>query len=236
MRPINIKQYRDQTRRHYNHVSKCSDHHNDVKVINTGNGSCNCPDYNDQISEILGDITEINTNIQSINTKIEDIEIRLAKLEAASTQEETVALSVALPHAVIPSTDTDSTVTTAIRNRGDVTPNTTAFDSLLADVENMSEGDLDEYYLNNIDPILKKTYKDDNNLLNPIPVSAINDVKIPDPDIVTKDSITWAELTDGKYVENKRAYIMQFILANRSNQTRALYLSNALMNGFTLPL
>ena len=113
-------------------------------------------------------------------------------------------------------------------------PNTVAFDSLLADVEEWDGADMEAFYSEFISPVIAQN---DHNLLAPIPVSALcNCTRIPS---YTKgdeqeQSIKWDDLSGDD--ESKRAYIMQFILANRSNSTRAMYLTNKLIGAFALPL
>ena len=207
MRSINNKQFRDQMRAHYNHVSKCDDHHTQPK--NTGQSepdNCSCPDYSEQMNRIEVNITEINNRL----TIIENI------LNNLTTQgintEETVTLSTFTP--------------TAGTVRSIDSPNTVAFDSLLAEVEEWDSSDMENFYSNYISPVIARN---DYNLLAPIPVSALcSCTRVPE----VNNNALWENLED----ENKRAYIMQFILANRSNSTRAMYLTNQLIGAFALPL
>ncbi len=85
---------------------------------------------------------------------------------------------------------------------------------------------MNKFYSDFISPVIAQN---DFNLLSPIPVSDLcNCTKIP----MGNDSAFWDDVND----ENKRAYITQFILANRSNSTRAMYLTNQLIGAFALPL
>lgn len=214
MRSINSKQYRDQLRTHYTHVSKCSDHHKSLTNTSQSEpGNCSCPDYSARINNIETNITQINNNLTLIENRLTEIENRLNNLPSQGTgTEETITLSVQTP--------------TAIISRSAESPNTVAFDSLLAEVEDMDTGKLDEFYEQYISPVIAQN---DYDLLKPIPVSALcNCARIP----MNNDSAKWSNLED----ENKRAYIMQFILANRSNSTRAMYFTNQLIGAFALPL
>ena len=211
MRSINNKQYRDQMRAHYNHVSKCDDHHK--QSTNNGqseSGNCPCPDYSAKI-------TEIESNIERINSRLTVIESILNNItnQPSQSTEEMVTLSVQTP--------------AAMTTRSTGSPNTVAFDSLLAEVEDMDTEKLDEFYNQHISAVIAQN---DYNLLKPIPVSALcSCTRIP-PSTEEQEILTWDDLKD----ENKRAYIMQFILANRSNSTRAIYLTNQLIGAFALPL
>lgn len=210
---INAKQIKDQVRKHYKHISKCDDHCNQTNtIIQSEPGDCSCPDYSEQIIKIKGDITKIENRL----TAIENI---LNNLPSQSTgTEETVLLSLSPP--------------TAGPIRSTASPNTVAFDSLLAKVEDMKSEEMNEFYEQFISPVIAQNGY---NLLSPIPVSALcSCTRIPS--VETLDGITWEDLNDNAYIENKRSYIMQFILANRSNSTRALYLTNQLIGAFTLPL
>ena len=199
MRSINNKQFRDQMRAHYNHVSKCVDHHKPSTIDQSEPGNCPCPDYSAEITEIKERLRIIETALKNLPTQ-------------STGAGETVTLSIETPSATI--------------SRSIASPNTVAFDSLLAEVEDMKSSELDEFYNQHISPVVEQNGYD---LLKPIPVSALCDcTRIP----TDNDSALWENLKD----ENKRAYIMQFILANRSNSTRAMYLTNQLIGAFALPL
>ncbi len=214
MRSINSKQFRDQMRTHYNHVSKCDDHHRPQDIQNYG---CFCSDYSVFIQNIDNRLLNIENNISNINNYLRLI---MNKLEndyttSGTDTEEQVMLSLSLPQGGTRS----------------ISPNTVAFDSLLADVDKWNRNELDIFYRDYISPVVSKN---DGNLLSPISVSDLcSCTKIP---VGNRDSITWAELDDDNFMETKRAYIMQFILANRSNATRAMYLTNKLIGAFALPL
>ena len=199
MRSINNKLFRDQMRAHYNHVSKCVDHHKPSTIDQSEPGNCPCPDYSAKISEIEERLAYIEEVLKNLPTQ-------------STGTGETVTLSIETPSATI--------------SRNMASPNTVAFDSLLAEVEDMTVKDMNAFYENYISPIIAQNGYD---LLAPIPVSALCDcTRIP----TDNDSVLWENLQD----ENKRAYIMQFILANRSNSTRAMYLTNQLIGAFALPL
>ena len=232
MRSINTKQYRDQMRTHYNHVSKCDDHHKQSKNIAQSEPcNCTCQDYSVQLDNIENRITAIETNIQTINNNITIILERLNNNPPSQVvgTEETVQLSINPPAA----RSIVGTETRDAESMNNITPNTVAFDSLLADVEDMNIKDMDEFYNNYISPVIAQN---NYNLLAPIPVADLcSCTKIPLPTDV-QETLTWGELEGNKFIENKRAYIMQFILANRSNSTRAMYLTNQLIGAFALPL
>ena len=224
MYKINVKQIKDQVRKHYNHVSKCDDHHNQSNNVQSAPGNCSCPDCAERINNIEtriltieGDIAEINRRLTKIEGDITDIKNNNQPSQGTG-MEETVTLSLSPP--------------TAGTVRSTVSPNTVAFDSLLAEVEDMNADKMDEFYENFISPVIAQNGHD---LLKPIPVSDLcGCTKIPSME--TPDAITWDQLDGEDYIENKRAYIMQFILANRSNSTRAMYLTNQLIGAFALPL
>jgi hypothetical protein len=219
---INVKQIKDQVRKHYKHISKCDDdHHCSIQPENTSTGSdCNCADYSSLIQDITSRLTTIENDITNINNYLSQI---MEKLDNSSTPEgvsnESVTLSLNLP------SGGDSGVRSA-----NVSHNTVAFDSLLADVDTWDVDKLDEFYNEYISPVIEQNGY---NLLAPIPVSELcSCTRVPIPSV---DSVRWDDLSEDEYIENKRSYIMQFILANRSNQTRALYLTNKLIGAFALP-
>lgn len=119
------------------------------------------------------------------------------------------------------------------RDGSSVIPNTVAFDSLLAGIDSMDADQLNGFYEEYISAVVSIN---DYDLLRPIPVTAL-------PRCTTAGlqsdvtSATWASLGDEPTgIAQKRAYVEQFILANRSNQTRAAYLTNHLVGSFTLPI
>ena len=132
---------------------------------------------------------------------------------------ETVTLSITPPTAGAP---------VPARSGNNDCSNTVAFDALLADVAEYEEKDLNDFYNEYISPVVAVK---DYNLLAPIPATAFKDcTRIPSENKAMK----WVDIKGN--TEKKRAYIMQFILANRSNQTRAVYLTNQLTGSLTLPI
>ena len=208
---INAKQIKDQVRKHYKHISKCDDHCNQTNtIIQSEPGNCSCPDYSERITEIENRLTEIERILENFSEP---------PPSQSTGTEETVLLSLSPP--------------TAGPIRSTASPNTVAFDSLLAKVEDMKSDEMNEFYEQFISPVIAQNGY---NLLSPIPVSALcSCTRIPSVE-TPGGRITWEDLNNDAYIENKRSYIMQFILANRSNSTRALYLTNQLIGAFTLPL
>lgn len=233
---INSKQYKSQLRAHHNIVSQYSDYNKQSK--NNGqseSGNCICTDYSDRLNIMEINIKNIKIGITDITTRLTSIEENIKEILNSigndpppshnAIKEETVEISLALP--------------TASSVRSMEVPNTIAFDSLLADVEEWNDTDLDKFYNDYIAPVVAQNK---GNLLAPIPVSALcSCTRIPtstkedeSPGEGQEQFITWDNLEGDN--ERKRAYIMQFILANRSNSTRALYLTNQLIGAFALPL
>ncbi len=56
---INVKQIKDQVRKHYNHVSKCDDHRSQSNNAQSEPGNCSCPDYTELIKNIETRVTTI---------------------------------------------------------------------------------------------------------------------------------------------------------------------------------
>ena len=237
---INNKQYYHQLRAHHNCLSKYDDYLKQSRSIvqsESDNGSYK--DYSEKINEINNYLTAINTRLSDIDENITEINNYISQIlkyiqdnkpSQGTTTEETVKLSILPPTArSISSTelqDTEPMNTDALP-----TPNTVAFDSLLADVEDMTIEDMDEFYNKYISPVIAQNGY---NLLAPIPVSDLcSCTRIPENE---QDKLTWDSLEGDDFTESKRAYIMQFILANRSNSTRAMYLTNKLIGSFALPL
>lgn len=226
MMTINNTLIGNQMRMQYNYISKCDDQYKQLtNIIQTGTGNCTCPDYSEWVNKIESEIANINKRLMDIEGNISSIKDQIAYIlnngsndpppSQNTGTEETVTLSIQTP-------------TSVIDNNAESSPNTVAFDSLLADVEVWETSKMDAFYNDYIAPVIAQNGY---NLLAPIPVSALcSCTRIPSAD--KQNSVLWKELGE----ENKRAYIMQFILANRSNSTRALYLTNQLIGAFALPL
>lgn len=231
MKTINNKQYKTQLCTHHKLVSRCDDYHKYSKnAFQIGAGNCSCSDYFDRLYSMETSIENIKNNITDITTRLSTIENDIREIlnsisndpppSQNTAREETVTLSLAPP--------------TASSVRSTESPNTVAFDSLLAEVEGWDSTELDKFYSDYIAPVIAQN---DGNLLAPIPVSALcSCTRIPSSTKYDEQeqSIKWDDLSGDD--ERKRAYIMQFILANRSNSTRAMYLTNQLIGSFALPL
>ena len=102
--------------------------------------------------------------------------------------------------------------------------NGTAYKSLAEEVVSYNEDALNTFFTNNIKPIIE-----DNGLSTPIPVasiiSALNSDNMTTETRSTETKERWTDLD----MEEKRAYILQFILADPSNQLRASYLNHEML-------
>lgn len=158
---------------------------------------------------------------EMISARVAHLENLISQLHQLAVENVTISLA--------PPTGGTNIATTAAGI--DDYSNTVAFDTLLADVAEYTHDDLDGFYNDYISPVVAIN---DYNLLSPIPVTAFNRCeKLPSSGKAT----TWDDIAeDSAGDEMKRAYIMQFILANRSNQTRAIYLTNQLTGSLTLPI
>ncbi len=219
MRAVNNTMRHHQMKKHFNHISGCSDHEYQPDLKNIieritnlekggGSGSCDC---GEQLSEMVSNITVINTNISKIHTNIEHIYDLLNGI-AITPRSATVKISP------LSATGLDSLETT--------------YAKLLSNIETADEEALDDYYKAVISPIVGS-----NSLTAPIDLAAIESATLCsslydiDNDGET-DAITWSDLTDNP--EDKRTYIKQFILASPSNQTRAAYVTNEMLKSFAV--
>jgi hypothetical protein len=103
--------------------------------------------------------------------------------------------------------------------------NGTAYTALLASVSTPQGAE--EYYSAVISPIIANN---DGDLTAPISRSELNAAVCSSLFTEQSEPVTWKELTS----DAKMAYVMQFILANESNQTRAIYLTNEILKGLSV--
>lgn len=212
MSRVNNALRHQQLRKHYNHITDCGDHENInlsdlVNRINKleqngGSGApCGC---DEKWTEINEQIVNINALISALRSDVTVIQSDIAILQelisnSSSTGSEFVRISPA------PAYGLDNLNTT--------------YTSLLNEVAVMDEKALNTYFTNNIASVV-----DANDITAPIAVSAITSALCTN--LFKGDKVAWDENLSA---DNKRAYIMQFILANPSNQTRALFVTNEML-------
>ena len=151
------------------------------------------------------DISSITSELNSIKNEINEIKRRLENTEII--------------------TDNASIKITPTPPIGVEDLNGTAYTALLASVSTPQGAE--DYYNAVIAPIVAKNGGD---LTAPILRSELNAAVCSSLFTEATSPITWNDIDD----DARMAYVMQFILANDSNQTRAIYLTNEILKGMSV--
>lgn len=212
MRKVNNVMRHHQMQKHYRHITECNDHHGESvdlsnlikRVTDLEQRSTVNTDCN--CSEQLSIIT---TEIQNINEYISQINVNINEILEQLGNQNTGSVRI-------------SPMTAEGLDRLDTT-----FAKLLGDVENYDADKADAYYADVISNVVR-----DNSLNDPISLAEIESATLcsalygDDGD----QNVVWDDLT----LEQKRAYIKQFILASPSNQTRAAYVTNEILKSIAV--
>lgn len=224
---INSTLRQKQTYAHYSHVKGCKDQgHDSVKkgtdidiseiLVRLNNLETNVSSIqssieliNTDITNIKNDVTNIKEDINSINNNIIEITSDFKDLSSRVTDIETnmsYSINPSMATCVIGSDNT--------------------FDSIVYELSTMDDNKLDDLYTETIRGM--DTAEQANTLPEKLTLKPALQNKILKNDILDNEACSkkWDELT----TEQKRAYIMQWYLADPSNQIRALYLLNEIVS------
>ena len=193
--------------------------------------SCDCPDYSEDINYIINmlndinaDICEIQTYIENNTKKITDIEDNIKELWIAINNITSTDLTNLIDRTT--TLENNAKYSIAPRLATSVLGSDMTFDSILSNVNNMSEEDLNMLY----DTTISKGLPANDSILSvKQPLREEQNMITPDNTILNDAcSLKWEQLT----TDQKKAYTIQWYLADPSNQIRALYLINELLAKF----